>query len=58
MQRMQQYQGSTTHLHLGVWNIAFAEMGYEGHQLAYSEITEDQEMRLLDVIQKMSGVEL
>ena len=56
--RDQARQGSTTKLYLGLWHSDFAETGYEGHQLVNAEMTEEQELRVLEVMQKMGGIVL
>ncbi len=57
IQRRQTYQSDTTELFLNVWHKAFAEMDYAGHQIVDSDLTEQQENRILDLIQRMVNYE-
>lgn len=54
MQRMQASQDRTTSLNLNVWHVAFADMGYEGHSIANADLSEQQETKILDLIERMT----
>lgn len=53
--RIQGRQDQPTSLGLNVWHQAFAETGYEGHQLAYVDITPEQELKVIGVMQAITG---
>ncbi len=58
MQRQQRQQGSSTEMYLNFSHRDFMETGYEGHQLGHTTLSEEQEIELLKVLQRMGGVEL
>lgn len=58
MQRQQEYQNMPTNMYLNYWHRDFAETGYEGHQLSSASLSEEQEIKLLEVMQRIGGIEL
>lgn len=58
MQRYQYNQGKPTTLHSTVWYGAFVETGYEGSTLYSTELTPDQEIKMLRVIAKLGDISL
>lgn len=56
MQRYQYGQDSTTELYTHVWHSRFAETGYEGNALDSQELTEAQEIAVLNVFAHIGGI--
>lgn len=58
MQRYQDGQADPTTLNNSVWYSAFAESGYEGNSYGSTELTEAQEITMLEAIAKIGGISL
>lgn len=58
IQRYQWAQAGTTNLYVNVWDSRFAETGYEGHPKGSVELTEAQELAVLETMKTLGGITL